>query len=153
MGDEGELQQLLNQYDVRDAAAQKRNEQHKKNATAFREQFGELERNTILPTLDRLHDQIAERGHRLRITGKGTGEITVEVIPRGSEEAIKKTTINSRPHFSFKHLQGTSMVQVYECKMRIDGGGQAGPAKSFESSEVSVDFVTAIAMNILRIAL
>lgn len=127
------LQRDLTAYDAAKKAQQQREEQQKSEEEQFRERFGRIASEVILPAFCEVGERLKENGHDYRASYR---EHSVDSMGRPSDARVNfelyldrqrpESYTNYGPQFAYVCDSSARNIRAWGSNMRPGGGGSSG---------------------------
>lgn len=144
-----ELRKLLDQYDDKCRAAERRKQQVITDHDNFLKEFAELRQVVVRPVFEAAGAILKERGHDFRITeeeyavvpgGKATeAGIAIQIMPAGVERTSDASAPFPSLSFITRHYNKT--VDIRGCSAPRKSGDPAGPRGDYQLAQINTGLV------------
>lgn len=144
-----QLDNILNQYDKKQAEVQEVKERKQTEEEIFLEEFRRIRQNVIRPVLENIGNQLKSRGHDYEIeepknTTDAQGRelpprIGMKIYPSGVERSVYRS--DSTPNISFVAHTSRKNIYTHVSTMQPNRGGSAGARADLELNEINTETV------------
>jgi hypothetical protein len=152
-----ELRKLLDQYDEKRRAVEKRRQQVKTDEDNFLKGFAALRTNVVKPVFEAIGVILKERGHGFNISedeyagepGGNTTEaaVSIRIVPAGMEKAQHDDP--QFPSLSFVTRHYNKTVCVHSSNAVPQSGGPASPRGDYQLAQIDEDLVEAELLKLI----